>query len=37
LKGNNRFGFEISEMECQDIDNETDWKMAELKFKLQKR
>lgn len=36
LKGNNRFGFEISEMECQDIDNETDWQMAELKFKLLK-
>jgi hypothetical protein len=23
-------------MECQDIDNETDWQMAELKFKLLK-
>lgn len=25
---------EISELECQDIDNPTDWKIAELKFKL---
>jgi len=25
---------EISELEVQDIDNETDWKLAELKFKL---
>lgn len=24
----------VSEMECQDIDEETDWKMAELKFRL---
>lgn len=34
LKGNNRYGFEISEMECQDIDNERDWVMAELKFQI---
>lgn len=34
LKGTNKYGFEISEMECQDIDNETDWKMAEMKFKI---
>lgn len=27
-------GFEISEMEAQDIDNETDWKLAELKYKI---
>lgn len=27
-------GFEISEMEAQDIDSETDWKLAELKYKL---
>ena len=24
----------LSEMEVQDIDNETDWKVAELKYKL---
>ena len=24
----------LDEMQCQDIDNETDWKMAELKYKL---
>lgn len=34
LKGNNRYGFEISEMECHDIDNESDWDMAEIKYKL---
>ena len=27
-------GFEISEMEVQDIDNEVDWKLAELKYRL---
>lgn len=27
---------EISELEVQDIDNETDWKLAELKYKLMK-
>lgn len=26
--------FEIDEIYCQDIDNETDWKLAELKYKL---
>lgn len=30
----NKGGFEISEMEMQDIDNETDWKLAELKYKI---
>jgi N-acylneuraminate cytidylyltransferase len=25
---------EVSELEVQDIDNEVDWKLAELKFKL---
>ena len=30
----NTGGIEISELEAQDIDNETDWKLAELKFKL---
>ena len=28
------FAFEISEMEVQDVDNEIDWKMAEIKYKL---
>ena len=28
---------EIDEMECQDIDNEIDWEIAELKYKLVKR
>ena len=27
-------GIEISELEAQDIDNELDWKLAELKYKL---
>lgn len=30
----NKSGFEISEIEVQDIDTETDWKLAELKYKL---
>ena len=30
----NKGGFEISEMEVQDIDNEVDWKLAELKYKI---
>ncbi|WP_057935969.1 pseudaminic acid cytidylyltransferase [Algoriphagus resistens] len=34
LKGDNKYGFEISGDCAQDIDNETDWKLAELKFKL---
>lgn len=37
LKGEKKYGFEISEMNSQDIDNEVDWTMAELKFKLQNR
>lgn len=32
LRGDNRFGFEISEVEAQDIDTEIDWKLAELKY-----
>ncbi len=35
LKGKNKYAFEISELQCQDIDNEEDWKIAELKYKLQ--
>jgi N-acylneuraminate cytidylyltransferase len=31
----NTGGVEISELEAQDIDNEIDWKLAELKFQLQ--
>jgi N-acylneuraminate cytidylyltransferase len=39
IKGNknlltNKGAFEISEIEAQDIDNETDWKLAELKYKI---
>ncbi len=39
IKGNkdlskNKGAFEISELECQDVDNETDWKMLELKYRL---
>ena len=30
----NTGGIEISELEAQDIDNKTDWKLAELKYKL---
>ena len=30
----NTGGVEISELEAQDIDNEIDWKLAELKFQL---
>lgn len=30
----NKSGFEISEIEVQDIDSEIDWRLAELKYKL---
>ena len=30
----NTISFEISELEVQDIDNETDWQLAELKYQL---
>lgn len=30
----NSFGIHISDLEAQDIDNETDWKLAELKYQL---
>jgi pseudaminic acid cytidylyltransferase len=33
LKGNNRYAFEIPELFAQDIDNESDWRLAELKYK----
>ena len=31
---NNTGGFVIPELEAQDIDNEVDWKLAELKYEL---
>ncbi|MRX64314.1 pseudaminic acid cytidylyltransferase [Maribacter luteus] len=34
LKGSNRYAFEIEEMQAQDIDTPEDWKLAELKYKL---
>jgi len=34
LRGKNKFGFEISEVQAQDIDSEDDWKLAELKYYL---
>ena len=33
LVGEKRYAFEIQEIYCQDIDNEVDWKLAELKYK----
>jgi N-acylneuraminate cytidylyltransferase len=33
----NTGGLEISELEAQDIDNETDWKLAELKYQLKEK
>lgn len=33
LRGTNKFGFEIPEILVQDIDNEEDWRMAEMKYK----
>lgn len=37
LKGTNRYAFEISEMQAQDIDTQEDWIMAELKYQLNKK
>lgn len=34
---NNALGIEVSEMEVQDIDNEVDWQMAEMKYSLLKK
>ncbi len=34
LKGKNKFAFEISELDAQDIDTLEDWKMAEFKYNL---
>lgn len=33
----NSFGYIISELEAQDIDNESDWEIAELKYKLKNK
>ncbi len=33
----NKGAFEIPELEAQDIDNEDDWKMAELKYKIKNK
>ncbi|WP_396596523.1 pseudaminic acid cytidylyltransferase [Dokdonia sp. R86516] len=35
LKGEKRYAFEVKESQAQDIDNEEDWILAELKFKMQ--
>lgn len=37
LRGNKRYAFEIEDIQCQDIDNEADWEMAKLKYKIQNR
>jgi len=34
FKGENRLGIEIPEDTCQDIDNDMDWKLAELKYQI---
>jgi len=34
LVAKNTIGFEISELEAQDIDEESDWKLAEIKYQL---
>ena len=34
LNGENKIGFEIPEMQVQDIDIEEDWELAELKYNL---
>ena len=31
---NHTVPFEVSEMEVQDIDNQSDWELAELKFQM---
>jgi pseudaminic acid cytidylyltransferase len=37
LIGPNSLGLEVSELEVQDIDNETDWQIAEIKFQTLQR
>ena len=34
LMTDNTYGIEVDELKVQDIDNETDWKLAELKYEL---
>lgn len=34
LKGDNTLGFVLSELDVQDLDTMTDWKLAEMKFKI---
>gem|GEM_PF-2974813 len=34
LVSSNMYGIEVSELMVQDIDNEVDWKLAELKYSL---
>ena len=34
LKGDNTLGLVLSELDVQDLDTMTDWKLAEMKFKL---
>ena len=34
LRTKNTFGIEIDELQAHDIDTETDWKLAELKYQL---
>lgn len=34
ILGDNSFGFEINALQVQDIDSDTDWKIAELKYQL---
>lgn len=34
ILGPHSAGFEVSELEAQDLDNEIDWKLAEMKFKI---
>jgi pseudaminic acid cytidylyltransferase len=36
LFSDNSFGYEISDLDGQDIDNTTDWELAELKYKLKR-
>ena len=34
LNSNQKIGFEISHLNAQDIDDDEDWKLAEMKFKF---
>lgn len=37
LRNDDRFGFEISELQAHDIDTEDDWAIAEIKYKFSKK